>query len=73
MVQQLVRTMDSINGSSKKVVEIISIIDAIAFQDERRRSTLRWGAAVLMNKAEGFCRGCRRGTQSCTAFGHGGP
>ena len=32
VVQQVVQTMDSINESSKKVVEIISIIDAIAFQ-----------------------------------------
>ena len=32
VVQQVVKTMDSINASSNKIVEIISVIDGIAFQ-----------------------------------------
>jgi methyl-accepting chemotaxis protein len=32
VVQQVVQTMDSISESSKKIVEIISVIDGIAFQ-----------------------------------------
>jgi methyl-accepting chemotaxis protein len=32
VVEKVVQTMDSINASSKKIVEIISVIDGIAFQ-----------------------------------------
>lgn len=32
VVDQVVQTMESINGSSKKIVDIISVIDGIAFQ-----------------------------------------
>lgn len=32
VVKQVVNTMDSINGSSRKVVDIIGVIDSIAFQ-----------------------------------------
>ncbi len=32
VVSQVVTTMDSINGSSRKIVDIISVIDGIAFQ-----------------------------------------
>jgi methyl-accepting chemotaxis protein-1 (serine sensor receptor) len=32
VVSQVVNTMDAINGSSKKIVDIISVIDGIAFQ-----------------------------------------
>ena len=32
MVEQVVETMDSINASSRKIVDIISVIDGIAFQ-----------------------------------------
>jgi methyl-accepting chemotaxis protein len=32
VVSQVVSTMDSINGSSKKIVDIIGVIDSIAFQ-----------------------------------------
>jgi methyl-accepting chemotaxis protein len=32
VVSQVVRTMDSINASSRKIVDIISVIDGIAFQ-----------------------------------------
>ena len=32
VVQQVVQTMDSINASSRKIVDIISVIDGIAFQ-----------------------------------------
>ena len=32
MVQQVVQTMDSINASSRKIVDIIGVIDGIAFQ-----------------------------------------
>jgi len=32
VVQQVVQTMEAINGSSRKIVDIISVIDGIAFQ-----------------------------------------
>ena len=56
VVAQVVQTMESINTSSKKIVDIIGVIDGIAFQT----NILALNAAV----EAGLCRGCIGSPQS---------
>jgi len=53
VVQQVVVTMEEINGSSRKIVDIISVIDGIAFQT----NILALNAAVEAARAGGQGRG----------------
>jgi len=52
VVSQVVTTMDSINESSRKIVDIISVIDGIAFQTNILALNAAVEAPGLANRAE---------------------
>jgi methyl-accepting chemotaxis protein len=51
MVQHVVETMNSINDSSRKIVDIISVIDGIAFQTNILALTPPWKQPAQASKA----------------------
>ena len=68
VVSQVVHTMGSINASSNKIVDIIGVIDGIAFQT----NILALNAAVEAAQARAgtwFCGCCLRSAQLGAAFG----
>ena len=64
VVGQVVSTMEGINESSRKVVDIISVIDGIAFQTNILALNAAVEAARAGEQGRGLCRGGRRGAQS---------
>ena len=70
-VSQVVDTMSAINASSKKIVDIISVIDGIAFQTNILALNAAVEAARAGEQGTRLCRGGGRSQEPGPALGRG--
>ncbi len=72
VVSQVVTTMSGIEASSKKIADIISVIDGIAFQTNILALECRSGSGTCRRTGSRLCRGRIRSAHACAAFGRCG-
>ncbi len=67
VVGQVVSTMDEINASSRKISDIISVIDGIRLPDQHPGAERRRGGGARRRAGAGLCRRGQRGAQAWLA------